>query len=225
MKGTLNVGHIDYELSTSWVKAGPIAGFLGIAAYFAAASDILPSHATLILAFAMGPLLSVAFIGFYHFLRPHRNSVALQTATVFGVIAGTLVNLMLVVQQALFIGVPSAMRAAMGPAWAGLNWVQLGIDVSWDIYISVATILLGWVLCTHPRFGKVLGGTTILAGLLLLILNLWTFPTPPGESGLFDVGPFVGLWFVVLSLRMLFSAKWWTNRYVPAAPMQEKAAP
>ena len=63
MKGTLNVGHIDYELSTSWVKIGPIAGFLGIAAYFAAATNLLPSRVTLILAFAMGPLLSAAFIG------------------------------------------------------------------------------------------------------------------------------------------------------------------
>ena len=38
--------------------------------------------------------------------------------------------------------------------------------------------------------------------------------------GLFDVGPFVGLWFVVLSLRMLYSVRWWTDRYVPAAPNQ-----
>jgi len=223
MKGTLKVGHIDYELSTSWVKIGPIAGFLSIAAYFAAATNLLPSRVTLILAFAMGPLLSAAFIGFYHFIRAHRNSVALQTATAFGVIAGTLVNLMLVVQQSLFIGLPSGMRATMGPAWAGLNLVQLGIDVSWDIYISVATILLGLALYTHPRFGIVVGGTTILAGSLLLVLNLWTFPIPPGDSGLFDAGPFVGLWFLVLSLRMLFSVKWWTNRYVPAAPMPERA--
>lgn len=146
MNGTLPIGHVDHHLSTSWVKIGPITGILSIAAYFAAATDIFPSRISLVLAFAMGPLLSAAFVGFYHFLRAHRNSVALQTATVFGVIAGTLVNLMLVVQQSLFIGLPSTMRATMGPAWAGLNWVQLGIDVSWDIYISVATILLGLVL-------------------------------------------------------------------------------
>jgi hypothetical protein len=169
-------------------------------------------------------LLSVAFIGFYYFLKAHRNSAALQTATVFGVIAGTLVNLMLVVQQSLFIGLPAATRAAMGPAWDGLNWVQLGIDVAWDIYISVAMILLGVVLWKHPRFGMVLGGITAFAGLLLLVLNLWTFPTPPGDAGLFDAGPFVGLWFVVLSLRMLLSVKWWTHRYIRAAQMPHKAA-
>jgi len=224
MIGTLNGARVDYDLSASWVKIGPIAGILGIAAYFAAATGLLPSRITLLLAFAMGPLLSVAFIGFYHFLRCHRNSVALQTATVFGVVAGTLVNLMLVVQQSLFEGLAAGVRATMGPAWAGLNLVQLGIDISWDIYISIATILLGLTLCTHPRFGIVLGGTTILAGLLLLALNLWTFPIPPGDSGLFDVGPFVGLWLVVLSLRMLFSVKWWVNRYIPAVPIPAKAA-
>ena len=214
MNDALKIGQVNCDLSASWVRIGPVAGLLGIAAYFAAATDILPSHVTLVLAFSMGPLLSVAFMGFYHFLRAHRNSAALQTATVFGVIAGTLVNLMLVVQQSLFIGLPSATRATMGPAWAGLNWIQLGIDVSWDIYGSVAIVLLGTALWKHPRFGMVLGGITIFAGLLLLVLNLWTFPTPPGDAGLFDAGPFVAIWFLVLSLRMMFSMKWWTNRYV-----------
>jgi len=216
MSGAVKIEQVNCDVSASWVRIGPVAGVLAITAYFAAAMGNLPSHATLVLAFSMGPLLSVAFMGFYHFLRAHRNSAALQTATVFGVIAGTLVNLMLVVQQSLFISIPSATRAALGSAWTGLNMVQLGMDVSWDLYISVATILLGMVLWKHPRFGMVLGGITVFAGLLLLVLNLWTFPTPPGESGLFDVGPFVGLWFVVLSVRMLFSVKWWTARYVRA---------
>jgi hypothetical protein len=68
-----------------------------------------------------------------------------------------------------------------------------------------------------------LSGITVFAGLLLLVLNLWTFPIPPGESGLFDVGPFVGLWFMVLSVRMLFSVTWWSTRFVPAAATPLKA--
>ncbi len=216
MNGTVKIEQFNCDVSASWVRVGPVAGVLAIAAYFAAAMGNLPSLATLVLAFSMGPLLSVAFIGFYHFLRAHRNSAALQTATIFGVIAGTLVNLMLVVQQSLFVSIPSATRKALGSAWTGLNMVQLGMDISWDIYVSVATILLGVVLWKHPRFGMVLGGITVFAGLLLLVLNLWTFPTPPGESGLFDIGPFVGLWYVVLSVRMLLSVKWWTARYVRA---------
>jgi hypothetical protein len=224
MNRTMNGGQVDYDLSSSWVRIGPIAGLLGIAAYFTAVTGLLPPRVTLILAFSMGPLLSVGFMGFYHFLKVHRNSAALQTATVFGLIAGTLVNLMLVVQQSLFIGLPSATRATMGPAWAGLNWIQLGIDVSWDIYISVATVLLGAALWTHPRFGRVLAGITMFAGSLLLVLNLWTFPTPPGDAGLFDAGPLVGLWYLVLSLRMLCSVKWWTHAYLRAASTPEKAA-
>jgi hypothetical protein len=213
MNGSPIASRVEFGLSASWVKTGPAAGLLGIAAYFAAATGLLPQRAALLAAFSMGPLLSVAFIGFYHFLRAHRNSAALQTAAVFGVIAGTLVNLMLVVQQALFVGISRETRAAMGPAWEGLNWVQLGIDVSWDIYISLAIILLGPALIRHPRFGPLLGGITIAAGLTLLVLNLWTFPAPPGDSGLFDAGPFVGLWFAALSVRALFSVGWWTRRY------------
>lgn len=156
MNGALKVEQVNYELSTSWVRIGPIAGILSIAAYFAAVTGVLPHRVTYVLAFAMGPLLSVAFLGFYYFLREHRNSAALQTATVFAIVAGALVNLMLVVQQSLFVSIPPATRATMGPAWKGFNLVQLGMDVSWDIYISAAIVLLGVVLWKHPRFGMVL---------------------------------------------------------------------
>ena len=32
----------------------------------------------------------------------------------------------------------------------------------------------------------------------LLVLNMITFPTAPAEAGLMDLGPFVGLWMLVL---------------------------
>jgi hypothetical protein len=39
-----------------------------------------------------------------------------------------------------------------------------------------------------------------IAGLALaaavLALNLSTFPTPPAEAGLVDVGPAIGLWYL-----------------------------
>jgi len=39
-------------------------------------------------------------------------------------------------------------------------------------------------------------GIIAISGLGLLILNLWTFPYPPGESGLIDLGPLTGIWWI-----------------------------
>jgi hypothetical protein len=48
------------------------------------------------------------------------------------------------------------------------------------------------------RFGRLIGGFGIFTSTALLILNFWTFPIPPAEAGLIDVGPLTGLWWIVV---------------------------
>ena len=47
------------------------------------------------------------------------------------------------------------------------------------------------------------GGTGIIAGLLLLALNLDTFPAGPAYAGSIDLGPVVALWFLAVFVRLL----------------------
>lgn len=168
----------------------------------------LPEKVKLFLAIAFGPLISLSFVGSYHFFKLHRKTVRLQAATIFGVIAGTLVNLMIVVQSAIHQTVPADARESLGLAYTGLNMVQLGMDVSWDIYLSVATILLGLVMFSHPRFGKIWSAIALLIGAGLLVLNMSTFPIPPSEAHSYDLGPISGILYMVIAIRMLTSLKW-----------------
>ena len=196
------------RLTLNWVLVGGIAGVLGVVAYFLASTGLLGLKPSYYLGMAFGPLLSVAYVGFYYFFRTYKLSVSLQIAALFGVIAGTIVNMMLVVQGALVITIPPAARESIGAAWDGLNMVQLGLDVSWDIYISLATLLLAIVLWGHPRFHKIFAAITGLLGAGLLVLNLWTYPIPPAAAGSVDLGPAVGIWYLVITLRVLTSRKW-----------------
>lgn len=198
------------KLTRSWIVLGAVTGILGVLAYAGAVAHLLPipNGLQMLLGFAFGPLVTLAFIGYYHFLKLHRNSVVLQAGTVFAVIAGTLVNLMLVVQSAIFLTIPREARAELGLAFDGLNMVQLGMDVSWDIYFSLAMVLLGIAMLGHPRFGRIWGAVSILIGGGLLVLNLATFPIPPGEAESVDLGPLAGLFYLFASVRMWTSLRW-----------------
>ncbi|MDX1416638.1 MAG: hypothetical protein R3293_20730 [Candidatus Promineifilaceae bacterium] len=199
-------------MSQRWVTVGGVLGIAGSLFYFLAIAPILPAPINVYFGLAFGPMISVAYIGIYHFVKAHRDSITLQIAVLFGIIAGTIVNMMLVVQQSLVLGLAAAERSQMGSAtWQGFNLVQLGLDVSWDIYISLASVLLGAAILDHPRFGRLMGGITMLLGGSLLVLNMTTFPIPPAQAGSIDLGPVVGTWYLILMIRMLRSRSWFAK--------------
>lgn len=211
--GTSSGMGIRGRLVRNWVIFGMTCGILGDVAYFLAAAPLgLPPVLVLSLGFAFGPLLSLSFLGLYRFFQLHKQTIAIQASCLFGVIAGTIVNMMLVVQSATRLAVPSEAREALGLAWEGLDRVQLGLDVSWDIYLSAATILLGVAMTSHPRFGRTWGAITIAVGAALLILNMLTFPEPPASAGSIDLGPLTGIWYLFIAVRVLTSLRWVEQR-------------
>ncbi|HEU5316098.1 MAG TPA: hypothetical protein VFX49_08320 [Chloroflexota bacterium] len=199
----------DRQLTRSWIIYGATAGIVAGLAYTTASVEVpFLGAVNVYLGMAFGPLLAVAYGGMYHFFWLHRNTVALQAATLYGIIAGTLVNLMVVVQSAIHLTIPAGAREGLGLAYAGVNMVQLGMDVSWDIYLSVATVLLGLVMAGHPRFGRIWAAAALLLGGGLLVLNLASFPVPPASAGSIDLGLACGMLFLAVAIRILASLKW-----------------
>jgi hypothetical protein len=195
-------------IARGWIVYGMIAGILADLAYvLAVAPSRLPPQIAILLGMALGPLLCLAFVGLYGFFAPYKKTVALQASAIFGLIAGTIATLMIVVQAAIRLAIPSAFRGGMGLAWDGLNMVQLGLEVSWGIYFAAATIGLGIAMRPHPRFGWLWGDATLLVGAGLLTGNLVTFPFPPTPVSLIDLGPVAALWYLIIFLRVLTSLK------------------
>ncbi len=204
------------EFLKRWTLASGITGLSAFAVYIALIAVPLPQFFTVLFAAAFGVLLSIASVGLYHLLKISRKTVTLQVALMCNVVAGAIVNMMIVVQ----LTVRSFMRRDFDAAadesaretlrwiWNAVDKVQLGLDVSWDVYIALGTFLFALNMLRHPRFGKIFGGAGMLLALLLLVLNLYTFPTPPGETNLVDLGPAVGLWYIAVGLQTLRSVKW-----------------
>jgi len=80
----------------------------------------------------------------------------------------------------------------------GLNSIHFGIDIAWDVLISIATILFGFSLTKKTLYWKILGIAGSIFGLLLLSFNLYHFPNPPESVQSIDWGPFVALWYIIL---------------------------
>jgi hypothetical protein len=44
--------------------------------------------------------------------------------------------------------------------------------------------------------------SSVVLGVALIALNAATFPWPPGDRGLFDIGPFIGVFVMALAARL-----------------------
>lgn len=181
-----------------WPRFGAIAGLLGVASYIVVVAAPLPDRVAAFVAALFGPLLGIGCYGLSRLLVAQRRTVTAQLAGILGMIAGALVNAMLMVQLAIHMP-----PGKMGEVPRSLNLVHLGLDLSWDFYIGAATVMFGWNMLRHPRFGRIFGALGLLAGGALLVLNFSTFPIPPGEAGSIDVGPFVALWYTAASVQTL----------------------
>ena len=138
---------------------------------------------------------------------------------ILGVAGGMTVLVMLTAQQAIFALMGDAIAGAADAAAAdtyrkvreGVNAVQLGIDVAWDVMIGVSVVLFALAMRRHPAYGRVVGGIGLLLGLLLLGFNLKHFPVPPADAASIDWGPFVALWMMV-AFGLLARQAWAVRR-------------
>ena len=206
----------EKSLTRTWVRIGIFAGLAASVIYPLMIFVPLPKKLTVVFASLFGPSLMLASLGLYHFLKAHRKTVFGQLAVLSNIIASVLVTLMLIVQLSVNLTMPGRMESSGGEIstaakkwiWQAVDKVQLGMDVSWDIFIAIGTILFGVTMMKHPRFGKIFGFLGFLVGHFLLVFNLAAFPTPPGDAGLIDLGPVLGLWYLAATVLVIRSWKW-----------------
>jgi hypothetical protein len=170
----------------------------------------------IVVASVFGPALVFASMGLYHTLRARRPTITLDLGLVSNVAAGVTVTLMLFSQLGLKgwfemqfgTGSTDSSERALHAAFEAANGIQLGLDVAWDVFLALGTFLLAWNMWNHPRFGRLLAVSGSVIAVALAIMNLAVFPEPPGQAGLIDLGPVIGLWYLVVTVRLAMSGRW-----------------
>ena len=182
-----------------WARWSGGAGLVALGSYAGLMALPAPPPVQVLLLFGFAFGLVVASIGLH-------LGVTSGVAARLGLVAAV-ANTVAAGQLAAMILVQMAVKAAVEKPGRELTAIWLGMDVAWDLFVGAGTTLFGLALWKHPRFRPFTAGAGIAVGVVLLVLNIATFPIPPGEAGLFDAGPLVGLWYVFLSARVLIAAR------------------
>jgi hypothetical protein len=198
----------DEEL-VSWTWIGIAAGFLACFVYPIMILVSLPRIPQLILGASFGPALAAASIALAHVLQARRPAPSIEMAAVFNSLAGALVTGMIIVQLAINYSTAPATNDQLNTLVKHSLWdIVLGLDVSFDVFIGLATLLFAVNMMRDPRFGRVIGWAgAFVAVVPLLGANIYYFPDPPYVHGFPHVGIFTGLWYLAVVLLMVRSVR------------------
>ena len=191
-----------------WTRIAIAAGFTACVVYPVMVYVPLPRFVQLTLGASFGPALGMASIALAHVLRARRRAPSIELAGIANALAGALVTGMIIVQLAINYSTAPAADGQLDAILTGRIWdVVLGLDVAFDTFIGLATLLFGLNMLRDPRFGKVIGWTgAFLAVFLLWGANFYYFPDPPREHGFPEIGIFTGLWYLAVVILLLRSA-------------------
>jgi hypothetical protein len=206
-----------------------VLGLVILGVYLTTTLGLLRSDSILMLipVLAIGPVAIVGILSIHNRLVGFQDGLLLRAGTVFLVVAFALFTLMVVIQQTVLRQFQDMRAQADAPATVellrsiqgGVNLVQLGADVAFDVFYCLGMILYGAVFYRTAGFGRLLGVGGIVAAGGLLAMNLASFPYVPAESGLVDLGPVTGAWWVLVILRLI---RW--NRGDRNVPIASPAA-
>ncbi len=192
----------------------PLGAMIPLVVYLTfALSDVsFLTSVNLVLATSIGIAGMVGAVAIYRELGKRCECPALTLGSLFLIIAFSFFVLMVIVQQAVFLALSElstldgadSSSALYDSLSISLNYVQLGIDVTFDVFYSLGLGLVSWVMLRVSGPTKYIGMYGILTAVFLLGFNLATFPLPPSKAGLFDIGPFSAIWWIAIIVAGAF---------------------
>lgn len=191
---------------TREIQIGIVMGFFACLAYALLAFAPFGKLVTTTLAACFGPALAGASLGLRRVLDLDKPRASSRLGMLLNALGGALFSAMALVQLAVGYSAAGEKTASQVQA------IWLGLDVAWDAYIGLGTLCFALAMLRHPRFGRAFAFFGLAISGAFLALNFYTFPTPPANAGLVDLGPGIGLWYLVVTIQMWRSLPWARHR-------------
>ncbi|MFN8345943.1 MAG: hypothetical protein U0X91_13110 [Spirosomataceae bacterium] len=197
------------KLSTvqSLVRYGALSGIVSILSYLLIAFFDLPNSLTFLFAmfFPMFGIMAVFTLKEYIALQvpSYVNTLSFTFASIAFTICAIFLSAQLAVQIEVKPQADLANQAVLKLIKESIRVIDMGMDVAWDMFIGTY-LLLFLIAARRIEALKWWGMTGGILGTALMVLNVYTFPIPPADSGLFDLGPFIALFLLALYTRMFF---------------------
>jgi len=187
---------------------GSIFAIVGTICYIIAATLSVPAYIGFLLV-TIWPMSAIVFaFAIYKYIKIERQSVFNQLAFLFTVIAFVLVYITLSIQIGLNVGIGDAINNANSNEKEILTlivnstqWIHLGIDLAWDMFLGISLILLSVAIKGHRKFGIKWTIPMALLGISVILINLYTFPYTPESKGLIDIGPIIGTFMIIFAIH------------------------
>jgi len=196
------------RLRLDWIRIGVGAGLVAVGSY----TFLLLASGDLRIAYVGASVFSVALglasYGLYQFLTIRRRSAVAQIATVATIVGAVVFLAMASIQLSVRSELSGVDPTTLGTVYELVERVQLGLDVAWDVYFAVGMALFGVAAYSHPRIGRIVGALGVAVAVTLVATNIATFPIPPASAGSIDLGPFAGLWYLVVTVQIIRSLGW-----------------
>jgi hypothetical protein len=203
------------RFTRSLAKWGAILGVGVVFMYLVPTLIPLPDRIDSLFYVYQGPIMAFGFLGIFAFIRVHRLTVPLFAAVVFSVTAAVSRMMFLVVQlnNLHFIqGYRDAAEGVEQAEWSnilrGVFTVQNGLNIVSDVFLDLGIILFSVACWSHPKLGKPVAMIGFVVAGLHFTFKAWTFPEAPASAGLFDVGPYLALWPLLVCVLILLNLKW-----------------
>lgn len=192
-----------------WTMIGIASGLLACFAYPVLILVSLPRIPQVLLGASFGPALAVASVALAHILQSRRRTPSVELAAICNCLAGALVTAMIIVQLAINYSTAPVADEPLAALFRSRIWdVVLGLDVSFDVFIGLATLFFAKNMLDDPRFGRIIGWTGVFVSVITVLgANIFFFPDPPYTHGFPHVGIFTGLWYLAVVLLLVRSLR------------------
>lgn len=153
----------------------------------------------------LSPIVILVILTIHEKYQPDPAFASLQRyAIVFFIIAFAVANVMIAVQQAglYYYREISQEVEITKSVYSLFNSIQLGLDVSFDVFYTLGMFLFSLRFLAKSGLALALGLLGLILSTGLLASNILTFPIPPHDAGLIDLGPYSIIWWLLLAVTL-----------------------